>query len=128
VADVFTDLRTALEEASRTPRGQLVLAGHDEDFQVEIGGNEPIHVEFAHGKMAVRPGPSPRQGPLHFTIVQMDEPTLRSILGGALSPVEAMEQGKLFLRTRLYGGALLTILLRVAYDQARERALAAIRA
>ena len=128
MADVFTDLRNALEEASRTPKGQLVLAGHDEDFQVEIGGNEPIHVEFAQGKMSVRPGSSPRQEPLHFTIVQMDEPTLRAILAGALSPVEAMEQGKLFLRTRLYGGALLTILLRVAYDQARERALAGIRA
>jgi hypothetical protein len=35
-----------------------------------------------------------------------------------------MEQGKLFLRTRLYGGALLTILLRSAYDLARERKLA----
>jgi hypothetical protein len=36
-----------------------------------------------------------------------------------------MEQGQLFLRTRLYGGALITILLRAAYDLARERALGA---
>jgi hypothetical protein len=38
-----------------------------------------------------------------------------------------MEQGQLFLRTRLYGGALITILLRAAYDLARERALAQLR-
>ncbi len=34
-----------------------------------------------------------------------------------------MEAGRLFLRTRLYGGALITILLRAAYDLARSRKL-----
>ncbi len=125
MADVLTDLKDALEEASRTPCGQLILQGHDEDFQIEIEGYEPIHVEFAGGKMAVRPGPPPRQEPLHFTIVQMNEQTLRAMLDGVMSPVEAMEQGLLFLRTRLYGGALLTILLRATYDLARERRMAA---
>ncbi len=120
MVSVFEDLRAALEQASQTARGKLVLKGHDEDFQVEIAGQEPIHVEFASGKMSVRRGPSPRQDPIHFTIVQMDEATLRAILAGSISPVEAMGQGRLFLRTRLYGGALLTILLRCAYDRARE--------
>ena len=119
---IFTDLRATLDEASRTPRGQLVLAGHNEDFQVEITGHEPIHVEIADKRLAVRPGPSSRQDPLRFTRIQIDEATLRSILGGKLTPVEAMEQGKLFLRTRLYGGAQFTILLRAAYDLARARA------
>jgi hypothetical protein len=119
--NIFADLRTALEEASRTPRGQLVLAGHNEDFQVEIAGHEPIHVEIADKRLAVRPGPSSRQEPLHFTRIQIDETTLRSILEGNLTPVEAMEEGKLFLRTRLYGGAQFTILLRSAYDLARQR-------
>jgi ABC-type nitrate/sulfonate/bicarbonate transport system substrate-binding protein len=118
---ILVDLGLALEAASRTPRGQLVLAGHNEDFQVEIAGHEPIHVEISDKKLAVRPGPSPRQEPLHFTRIQIDEPGLRSILAGNLSPVEAMEQGKLFLRTRLYGGAQFTILLRAAYDRARQR-------
>jgi len=126
MGSVFEDLRAALEEASGTPRGKLAVEGHDEDFQVEIEGQEPIHVEFAGGKLAVRPGPSPRQEPIHFTIVQMNEETLRSILTGSISPVEAMEQGRLFLRTRLYGGALLTILLRCAYDRARGAAPASI--
>lgn len=120
MVSVFEDLRAALEQASQTARGKLVLKGHDEDFQVEVAGQEPIHVEFASGKMSVRQGPSPRQDPIHFTIVQMDEATLRAILTGSISPVEAMEQGRLFLRTRLYGGALLTILLRCAYDRAHE--------
>ena len=51
--------------------------------------------------------------------------TLQAIVGGRLSPVAAMEQGKLYLRTRLYGGALITILLRAAYDLARDRRLGA---
>jgi len=123
--DIFKVLNEALEAASRTKRGQLAVTGHDEDFQVEIDGHAPIHVEIRGGILAVRTGPSPRQEPLHFTRVQLDAETLAAILAGNISPVEAMEQGKLFLRTRLYGGALLTILLRAAYDVARERRLRA---
>ena len=124
MASLVEDLRAALELASKTPRGQRVLAGHDEDFQLEIEGQEPIYVRIEGGQLEVRPGPSPRQEPLQFTRVQLDEATLLPILGGQVSPVEAMEQGKLFLRTRLYGGALITILLRAAYDEARTKALA----
>ena len=118
-------LRSALESAGQTKRGQLALNGHDEDFQIEIDGQAPIHVEIRAGKLAVRAGPSPRQEPLHFTRVQLDGATLQAIVAGQLSPVAAMEQGKLYLRTRLYGGALITILLRAAYDLARERRLGA---
>ena len=82
-------------------------------------------MEIRGGKLAVRAGPSPRQEPLHFTRVQIDGATLQAIVGGQLSPVAAMEQGKLYLRTRLYGGALITILLRAAYDLARDRRLGA---
>lgn len=124
VADLVQTVRDALEEAGRTARGQRAVSGHDEDFQLEIAGQEPIHVAIAGGALEVRAGPSPRREPLRFTRVEVDEATLRAILDGATSPVEAMEQGKLFLRTRLYGGALLTILLRSAYDLARERKLA----
>jgi len=123
--DIFKVLNEALESASRTKLGQLAVTGHDEDFQVEIDGHAPIHVEIRGGKLAVRAGASPRQEPLHFTRVQLDADTLAAILAGNISPVEAMEQGKLFLRTRLYGGALLTILLRAAYDLARARRLRA---
>lgn len=125
MADLLHELRTALAEASRAPRGQKAVAGHDEDFELEIGGYGTLHVAITGGALAVEPGPSPRREPLRFTRVELDEATLRAILGGAISPVEAMEQGRLFLRTRLYGGALITILLRAAYDLARERALAA---
>ncbi len=121
--NLLESLRTILGDASQTERGQLALRGHDEDFQLEIEGQMPIHVEIRGGKLAVNAGPSPRQEPLHITRLQLDLVTLQSILRGILSPVEAMEQGKLFLRTRLYGGALITILLRAAYDLARQRAL-----
>jgi ABC-type nitrate/sulfonate/bicarbonate transport system substrate-binding protein len=123
--DTVSVLTQALETASRTKRGQLAISGHDEDFQLEIEGETPIHVEIRGGQLAVHSGPSPRQEPLHFTRVQFNRETLSSILEGRMSPVEAMEQGKLFLRTRLYGGALITILLRAAYDLARKRRLRA---
>lgn len=125
MADVYDDLKAALEAAAKTPRGSRAVGGHDEDFQIEVEGHDPIHLEIKGGKLAVNRGASPRQQPLHFTRVQLDESTLRAILDGKVSPVEAMEQGKLYLRTRLYGGALATILLRSAYDLARERKLQA---
>ena len=125
MADVFKDLKAALEAAAKTPRGNRAVNGHDEDFEIEVAGNDPIHLEIAGGKMSVNKGPSPRQEALHFTRLELDETTLYDILGGRTSPVDAMEAGKLYLRTRLYGGALVTILLRSAYDLARERKLGA---
>jgi SCP-2 sterol transfer family protein len=110
----------ALQQASQTARGQKAVRGHDEDFQVEIDGLQPLHVQIVDGGLSVRPGPSPRQEPLRFTRVQIDPAALRQILDGQLSPVEAMAAGRLFLRTRLYGGAQITILLRAAYDLARD--------
>jgi hypothetical protein len=123
MSELRETLAGALAGASQTPRGQRALAGHDEDFQVEVKGHEPIHVGIAGRQLTVNAGPSPRQEPMRFTRVQLEEDTLRAILAGRTSPLDAMEQGKLFLRTRLYGGALITILLRAAYDQAREQSL-----
>jgi hypothetical protein len=122
---VFDELRAALAAAVETPRGQKAVRGHDEDFDLEIVGRGTVHLAFRGGHLDVAEGPSPRREALHYTLVQLDEPTLRDILEGRTSPVEAMEEGKLFLRTRLYGGALATILLRAAYDLAREKALQA---
>jgi hypothetical protein len=124
--DLLGDLRAALEDAARTKRGTMAVNGHDEDFELQIAGQEPIHVEILGGALAVNGGPSPRHEPMHFTVVEVDQATLRAILDGQVSPVEAMFDGKLFLRTRLYGGALITILLRAAYDLARERKLSAV--
>jgi ABC-type nitrate/sulfonate/bicarbonate transport system substrate-binding protein len=124
--DMLQKLQLGLEEASRTKRGRLVLEGHDEDFQIELEGSTPIHVEIRGGALAVRAGPSPRQEPLHFTRVQLDAASLDALLTGRMTPVEAMEAGKLFLRTRLYGGAQITILLRAACDLARERLMGKI--
>ena len=123
--DIFSEFKTSLEAAAKTRRGARAVAGHDEDFEIEIEGQPPIHVGFAGGKMMINQGPSPRREPLHFTRIQIDETSLRSILAGKKSPVDAMEEGKLFIRTRLYGGALITILLRSAYDLAREKILLA---
>jgi hypothetical protein len=122
---LFEELKVALTRASRTNIGKLVLAGHNEDYELQIKGNkQPICVSIADGKMRVFNGPSKKQKePLSRTRVQVDERTLRSLLAGEISPVEAMDSGKLFLRTRLYGGAQITILFRAAYDLAREKML-----
>jgi hypothetical protein len=119
------ELRAALEPAARTPLGQKALRGHDEDFDLEIGGSGTFHLSFAGGALEIAQGASPTRQALRYSLVQVDESTLRAIFAGRLSPVEAMEDGKLFLRTRLYGGALLTILFRAAYDLARQAGLAA---
>jgi hypothetical protein len=120
---LLDELRTALGGAARTPLGQKALRGHDEDFDLEVGGAGTFHVAFSGGRLEIAEGPSPRREALRCSIVQLDEPTLRDMLAGRTSPVEAMEAGTLFLRTRLYGGALITILLRAAYDQARDNTL-----
>ena len=120
---LLEELRTALDAAARTPLGQKALHGHDEDFDLEVAGAGTFHIAFRGGRLEIAGGPSPRREALRCSLLQIDEPTLRDVLAGRTSPVEAMEAGKLFLRTRLYGGALLTILLRAAYDRARDNTL-----
>jgi hypothetical protein len=123
VSELLDDLRSALSAASQTARGQKAVKGHDEDFDLEVSGYGTFHVAISRGSLEISRGASPRQEALHYTLVQVDEATLRGILGGEISPVAAMEEGKLFLRTRLYGGGLITILLRSCFDLARERRL-----
>ena len=73
MSELFETLRSALEAAGRTSLGQKALSGHDEDFQVDVAGQGSFHVEISGGKLAVRPGPSPRQEPMHFTRIELDE-------------------------------------------------------
>lgn len=121
---LLEDVTRALEEAAATPLGRKAVSAHDEDYEVEVPGQELFHVEMRGGKMAVRPGPSPRRGQaLAVSGIELEEATLRDILAGRVSPYEAMASGKLFVLARLYGGSQITILLRAAYDLARQRAL-----
>lgn len=125
VGEIGRDLDLALRAASGTPRGQRAVAGHDEHYEFDIEGRAPLHVAIAGGTLSFGEGPAPKREPLRFTRLELTERTLRAILGGDLSPVEAMERGELLMRTRLYGGGQMTILLRAAYDLARARRLAA---
>lgn len=117
----LSDLIQTLTDASETPLGSKAIRGHNEDYQLEINGHTPISIEIDSGHLSISDGPSPRQLPLRFTRIQLSEETLLSILRGDESPIEAMERGALFIRTRLYGGAQFTMLLRAAYDLARAQ-------
>jgi hypothetical protein len=123
MADIARELSAAIEAASRTQQGQRAVNGHDEFYEFLVEGRAPCHFEIAAGGIEFGEGPAPRREPLRYTRLELSESTLRAILSGDLSPVEAMENGRLLLRTRLYGGGQMTMLLRSAYDLARARRL-----
>lgn len=123
MAELLAELAAGLRAAGDTSEGARVVAGHDEDFELSIVGHGMVHVAVANGSLSVQPGSSPRQRVLQFTRLELDAQTAREIITGQTSPVEAMSRGSLLLRTRLYGGAVITILLRIAYDLARSRML-----
>lgn len=121
--DIAREVSVAVEAASRTARGERALKGHDEYYEFLVKGREPFHFEIAGGKLKFGDGPAPRREPLRYTRLELSEATLRTILKGDLSPVEAMARGELLLRTRLYGGGQMIMLLRAACDLARARRL-----
>ena len=123
MADISRELSVAIEAASRTARGERAVKGHDEYYEFLVEGRAPVHFEIAGGKLRFGDGPAPRREPLRYTRMELSEGTLRAILNGDLSPVGAMERGELLLRTRLYGGGQMIMLLRAAYDLARARRL-----
>jgi hypothetical protein len=123
MVDIARELSVAIEAASRTARGERALKGHDEYYEFLVAGRAPVHFEIAGGKLKFGDGPAPRREPLRYTRLELSEATLRAILKGDLSPVGAMERGELLLRTRLYGGGQMLMLLRAAYDLARARRL-----
>ena len=123
MADIARELSVAIEAASRTARGERAVKGHDEYYEFLVEGRAPVHFEIAGGRLKFGDGPAPRREPLRYTRLELSEGTLRAILNGELSPVGAMERGELLLRTRLYGGGQMIMLLRAAYDLARARRL-----
>ncbi len=121
MSDIGRELSVAVEEARRTARGERAVKGHDEYYEFLVEGCTPFHFEIAGGRLKFGDGPAPRREPLRYTRLELAEGTLRAILNGDLSPVGAMERGELLLRTRLYGGGQMIMLLRAAYDLARAR-------
>ena len=123
MGEIARKLSAAIEAASRTPRGERAVKGHDETYEFLINDSAHCHFEIAGGQLKFGESPAARREPLRYTRLELSEETLRAILNGDVSPVEAMEQGKLLLRTRLYGGGQMTMLLRAAYDLARASRL-----
>ncbi|MDE3100734.1 MAG: hypothetical protein KGJ98_00700 [Chloroflexota bacterium] len=118
----------ALRRASATELGRRALAGHDEDYQFDVSGEPTFHVSIEGGALAFEDGPSPQREPLSLTRLELSAATLRGIVAGEISPVQAMERGEMFLRTRLYGGGQMTVLMRAAYELARQQRLESGRA
>jgi len=122
--DIDRELADALAAASKMPRGERAVKGHDEFYEYLVEGRAPFHFQIVGGELRFGQGPAPERLALRYTRLELAEDTLRAILNGDVSPVEAMGQGKLLLRTRLYGGGQMIMLLRAAYDLARARRLA----
>ena len=121
MSDIGRYLSVALEPASKTARGERAVKGHDEYYEFLVKDRAPFHFEIAGGRLRFGAGPAPQREPLRYTRLELAEDTLRAIMNGEVSPVEAMGRGELLLRTRLYGGGQMTMLLRAAYDLARAQ-------
>ncbi len=123
---------TMMEEATQrfvraaaTPEGERVLRGHDEDYQFDLADGERFYVEIQAGGLAVHAGETPRRGYYESTFIETDAATLRELFRGSLRPTEAIQQRRFNMVIRMYEGAQITILLRIAGELARQESLQA---
>ncbi len=109
--------------AAATPEGGRVLRGHNEDYQFTLADGEQFYVEVRGGRLTVFPGETPRTGYFESTFIETDAATLRDLFRGSLRPTEAIQQRRFNMVIRMYEGAQITILLRIAGELAREETL-----
>lgn len=120
---MIAEAARCLALAAATPEGEQVLRGHDEDYQFTLADGEQFYVEVRGGRLAVFPGETPRTGYFESTFIETDAATLRDLFRGSLRPTEAIQQRRFNMVIRMYEGAQITTLLRIAGELAREEAL-----
>ncbi len=122
---IIADLSQALAGAVATDEGKRTIAGHDEDYQFDLDEGNAFYVSIVGGALKVIEGRTPKTDYYETTYVETDAGALRELMRGKLRPVDAIEQNRFRMVIRMYEGCQITILLRIAGEQTRERILAA---
>lgn len=118
---IISEAATAFGEAAATAEGRRVIAGHDEDYQFDLVDGPDFFVSINAGGVTVHPGRTSKLGYFESTFITTDSRTLGDLFAGRLGPVEAIEQRRFTMLIRMYEGAQVTILLRIAGELARRR-------
>ena len=105
----------ALLDAAVSPTGRSVVGAHDEQYELGDGGDDGLIVLDLRGGDA-RLLPTSQRTPVFcgYTRVDFEPSVVTDLATGAITPAEAVEEGRILLRSRLYGGGQFLRLLRVA--------------
>jgi hypothetical protein len=125
VKTIIAEMAQALGAAAETEEGRKALGDHTEDFQFDLDAGGAFYVAVEKGRLRVLEGRTNRTDYYETTYVETDAQTLRNLMTGRLRPIDAVEQNRFRMVIRMYEGCQITILLRIAGDAARERALSA---
>lgn len=103
-----------LVRAATTDRGRSVVAGHDEDYEVSVGGEGAALVRMRAGRLDVLDVAEGKPAFCAYTRVEFDPAAVPALLNGAVTPTDAADSGGMLMRSRLYGGGQFMGLLRIA--------------
>jgi hypothetical protein len=104
----------ALRAAAATSVGAAVVSHHDEDFELDVEGEEPVVARFQTGAITIEPVGSTAPRPFSYTRIRFRRAGVESLVAGLHSPAEAAEEGLIEIQSRLYGGGQVTRLLAIA--------------
>ncbi len=122
--EIFDTAVEFFQKVIQSPETGKFLAGHDETFLFEIKDGSPFYVEVENGNLSVKRGrPEKENMLLEVTPIDTDQKTLRNIFEGKIRPVKAIESRNFSIVAGTYEGGLITLLMRIGYDIAREEAI-----
>ncbi|HEY4211658.1 MAG TPA: hypothetical protein VGM84_09280 [Steroidobacteraceae bacterium] len=105
----------ALCAASATEDGRRTVAAHDEQYELGVGGDDGLLIlEMRQGQMIVLPVSERAPEFCRYTRVDFLGTAISDIASQSLTPTEAVEEGRILLRSRLYGGGQFLRLLRLS--------------
>jgi hypothetical protein len=109
----LVELVDVLLEAAESRAGGVTVAAHDEDYELFLRGNDSSLVLSMRGGTA-RIVSAANPGFCSYTRATIDADVVPEIAAGRLTPTEAVEEGRILLQSRLYGGGQLLRLMRIA--------------
>jgi hypothetical protein len=106
-------LTDVLLQAAESRAGAGVVAAHDEDYELFLRGDDTsLVLSMRGGRIYIVAVATP--GFCSYTRATLDAGVLPEIAAGILTPTEAVEEGRILLQSRLYGGGQLLRLMRIA--------------